>query len=330
MDDQLPPPTEPGFEGEPISKNTLDGGLIIEDFVIGQGDTAQVGSEVSVHYTGTLDDGTVFDSSRKRNRPFEFTIGEGGVIKGWDLGVPGMKVGGKRRLTIPAELAYGARKKGKIPPNSQLTFTIELVSPPQKTAHRGRRRRRMPEEIEDLKGQWVKDPCWDIEDSEGFEAHYDELHAWRLAFEQEQEEYKTKVEEAARDKLVRTLHERRYFHEAWIAALSGAMSRCSLHSTAIACADAVVLLLADQRDAVIKMQQPRQDHMEGIRNYILDRGDEDILDELVHELSAETAANVNNGGIVEQIEFVREWAGGGPKAVSIIQDYLTSLDEIEE
>ena len=70
----------------------------------------------------------VFDTSRKRNRPYEFTIGEGRVIKGWDLGVPGMKVGGKRRLTIPAKLAYGSRKKGKIPPNSQLTFTIELVA----------------------------------------------------------------------------------------------------------------------------------------------------------------------------------------------------------
>lgn len=120
--------TEPGFEGEPVSSQTLDGGLLIEDFVIGQGEEARLGGEVSVHYTGTLDDGTVFDTSRKRNRPYEFTIGEGRVIKGWDLGLPGMKVGGKRRLTIPAELAYGSRKKGKIPANSQLTFTLELVA----------------------------------------------------------------------------------------------------------------------------------------------------------------------------------------------------------
>jgi FKBP-type peptidyl-prolyl cis-trans isomerase len=122
------PPSDPDFAGEPVSTNTLADGLVIEDFVIGQGDEAKVGSEVSVHYTGTLDDGTVFDTSRKRNRPYEFVIGEGRVIKGWDLGVPGMKVGGKRRLTIPAKLAYGSRKKGKIPPDSQLTFTIELVA----------------------------------------------------------------------------------------------------------------------------------------------------------------------------------------------------------
>lgn len=119
--------TEPGFTGAPVSTATLAGGLIIEDFAIGDGEEAKPGSEVSVQYTGTLDDGTVFDTSRKRNRPYTFTIGEGRVIKGWDQGVPGMKVGGKRRLTVPAELAYGARAKGKIPANSQLTFTIELL-----------------------------------------------------------------------------------------------------------------------------------------------------------------------------------------------------------
>lgn len=122
-----PPAPEPGFTGTPVATATLPGGIVIEDFVIGQGELAVVGSEVSVHYTGTLDDGTVFDSSRKRNRPFTFPIGEGKVIKGWDQGVPGMKVGGKRRLTVPAELAYGSRKKGKIPADSRLTFTIELV-----------------------------------------------------------------------------------------------------------------------------------------------------------------------------------------------------------
>jgi FKBP-type peptidyl-prolyl cis-trans isomerase len=121
------PPPEEGFTGTPVSTTTLPGGLLVEDFVIGQGEEAKIGSEVSIHYRGTLDDGTVFDTSRKRNRPYTFTLGEGRVIKGWDQGVPGMKVGGKRRLTIPAELAYGPRGKGKIPPNSQLTFTLELV-----------------------------------------------------------------------------------------------------------------------------------------------------------------------------------------------------------
>src|SRR5690606_36944876 len=121
-------PTDPAFADEPVSSSTLAGGLLIEDFVIGHGDEAQVGSEVSVHYTGYLDDGTVFDTSHKRNRPHEFTIGEGRVIKGWDLGIPGMKVGGKRRLTIPAELAYGPRQRNKIPPNSRLTFHLELVA----------------------------------------------------------------------------------------------------------------------------------------------------------------------------------------------------------
>jgi FKBP-type peptidyl-prolyl cis-trans isomerase len=118
---------EPGFTGAPVSTNTLAGGLIVEDFALGAGEEAKIGSEVSVHYTGTLTDGTVFDTSKKRGRPYTFTIGEGRVIKGWDQGVPGMKVGGKRRLTVPAELAYGPRAKGKIPANSQLTFTIELL-----------------------------------------------------------------------------------------------------------------------------------------------------------------------------------------------------------
>jgi FKBP-type peptidyl-prolyl cis-trans isomerase len=132
-------PVDPVFEGKPISTNTLPGGLIVEDFALGTGEEAKPGAEVSVHYVGTLADGTMFDTSYKRQRPFTFTIGEGRVIKGWDQGVPGMKVGGKRRLTVPAELAYGERKKGKIPPNSQLTFTIELVEsvpplPPPKDA----------------------------------------------------------------------------------------------------------------------------------------------------------------------------------------------------
>jgi FKBP-type peptidyl-prolyl cis-trans isomerase len=134
----------PGFEGQPIRTETLPGGILVEDFALGEGVEARPGSEVSIHYTGTLDDGTVFDSSIAKGRPFKFTLGQGRVIKGWDQGVPGMKVGGKRRLTIPAELAYGPRARGKIPANSRLTFTLELVdaeaplpAPKPETAYAG-------------------------------------------------------------------------------------------------------------------------------------------------------------------------------------------------
>lgn len=118
---------DPVFAGEPVSTSTLPGGLLVEDFVVGTGELAALGGEVSVHYYGTLADGTMFDTSQKRKKPFTFTLGQGRVIKGWDQGVPGMKVGGKRRLTVPAELGYGGRAKGKIPANSDLTFTLELV-----------------------------------------------------------------------------------------------------------------------------------------------------------------------------------------------------------
>jgi len=100
-----------------------------EDLVVGSGDEAQTGKTVSVHYTGTLTDGSKFDSSLDRGRPFEFPLGGGRVIKGWDQGVVGMKVGGKRKLTIPADLAYGARGfPPVIPPNSTLVFEIELLA----------------------------------------------------------------------------------------------------------------------------------------------------------------------------------------------------------
>ncbi|MBC8100967.1 MAG: FKBP-type peptidyl-prolyl cis-trans isomerase [Cytophagales bacterium] len=95
---------------------------------VGTGKEAKAGSRASVHYTGTLKDGTKFDSSRDRNEAFTFTIDAGEVIKGWDEGVAGMKVGGRRRLTIPYSLAYGEEgRPPTIPPKSELTFDVELM-----------------------------------------------------------------------------------------------------------------------------------------------------------------------------------------------------------
>lgn len=102
--------------------------LKVEDLQVGTGEEAVAGKRVTVHYTGTLSDGSKFDSSLDRGRPFDFPLGAGRVIKGWDEGVLGMRVGGKRRLTIPPELGYGARGYPPvIPPNSTLIFEVELL-----------------------------------------------------------------------------------------------------------------------------------------------------------------------------------------------------------
>ena len=111
-----------------MTQNTPANGLVIDEIEVGSGETAVKGRMVSVHYTGWLTDGTKFDSSKDRNDPFNFPLGAGHVIRGWDEGVQGMQEGGKRKLTIPPELGYGARGAGGvIPPNATLTFEVELL-----------------------------------------------------------------------------------------------------------------------------------------------------------------------------------------------------------
>lgn len=111
--------------GPPVKTKS---GLEYQIFKKGNGAVAKSGQTVSVHYTGRLKDGTKFDSSVDRNEPFEFPLGKGAVIKGWDEGVAGMKIGEKRKLTIPADLGYGAAGAGGvIPPNAVLVFDVELL-----------------------------------------------------------------------------------------------------------------------------------------------------------------------------------------------------------
>ncbi len=112
-----------------MAEMMTDSGLKYDDTVIGDGATAVKGQTVSVHYTGWLTDGEKFDSSKDRNDPFQFPLGAGRVIRGWDEGVQGMKIGGTRRLTIPPQLGYGAAGAGGvIPPNATLVFEVELLA----------------------------------------------------------------------------------------------------------------------------------------------------------------------------------------------------------
>ena len=106
---------------------TTDTGLQYIDVRVGEGDAAEAGSTAVVHYTGWLVNGEKFDSSLDRNRTFEFPLGGGRVIRGWDQGVAGMKVGGVRKLIVPPDLGYGSRGNGPIPPDATLIFEVELV-----------------------------------------------------------------------------------------------------------------------------------------------------------------------------------------------------------
>jgi len=129
MTDENESDFEPTFEysSDEAIASAISQGLSITDDVVGTGAEAVAGSTVLMHYVGTLDDGTEFDSNTAGDTPFSFTLGIGQVILGWDAGIVGMKEGGTRTLVIPAELAYGAAGRGEIPPNATLTFVVELV-----------------------------------------------------------------------------------------------------------------------------------------------------------------------------------------------------------
>ncbi len=141
------PPVQPATTPEPVAVSVasapsaakdlpslttsglrMQDGVSLEDLRVGDGEELHAGQQLSVHYVGTLTDGTTFDSSRDRKEPFQFDIGRGMVIAGWEKGLLGMRVGGIRALTIPPDLAYGKRGAGaKIPPDSTLHFEVELL-----------------------------------------------------------------------------------------------------------------------------------------------------------------------------------------------------------
>jgi peptidylprolyl isomerase len=114
-------------QAEPMKNISTVKGLEIYDEVVGTGAEAVLGKTITVHYIGKLSDGTQFDSSVERGKPFEFSLGTGRVIQGWDLGFTGMKIGGVRKLVISPELAYGTQNVGTIPPNSTLVFEVQLL-----------------------------------------------------------------------------------------------------------------------------------------------------------------------------------------------------------
>jgi len=121
-------PTPIIYNSSPSAVVDLGEGLTYQDFVVGKGQEVKSGDTITVHYKGTLENGTQFDSSYDRKEPFTVQIGVGKVIEGWDLGIIGMKVGGKRILTIPPSLGYGNEQMGSIPPNSTLIFQVELMA----------------------------------------------------------------------------------------------------------------------------------------------------------------------------------------------------------
>ena len=117
----------PGLPGGAGAEVTTRSGLKYTDLVVGTGPSPRAGQTAVVHYTGTLTDGTKFDSSLDKGQPYSFALGTGSVIKGWDEGVATMKVGGRRKLVVPPALGYGATGNGTIPPNATLLFDIELL-----------------------------------------------------------------------------------------------------------------------------------------------------------------------------------------------------------